>query len=67
MANAQTTQADAAPVVPDRLSYFMLRIRRVATDPAADCAGVVERLGTGEKRTFKGSTELAQLIEEWSR
>lgn len=50
-----------------RLGYFIVRVRRSATHGAEECAGVVERLSTGEKRTFRTSDELARVVEEWSR
>jgi hypothetical protein len=47
--------------VTDQLSYFMLRIRRSA-DGSTILGGMIERLGTGEKRSFDSCEELIDLI-----
>jgi hypothetical protein len=44
--------------------YFMIRVTR--TEDAAQLAGLVERLGTGEKRTFNTGQQLLGLVAEWS-
>jgi hypothetical protein len=44
--------------------YFMVRITR--TDDPARLAGLVERLGTGEKRSFTTGEQLLGLVEAWS-
>ena len=49
------------------LGYFVVRVRRLPGMPIGECTGLVERLGTGEKREFKSSEELAQVVAEWSR
>ncbi len=51
----------------DRLGYFMVKIRRSGADPGGDISGVVERLGSGEKREFRSCDELARVVDEWSR
>jgi hypothetical protein len=50
-----------------RLGYFIVRVRSSATRGSQECAGLVERLSTGEKRAFRTSDELARVVEEWSR
>jgi hypothetical protein len=42
-------------------------VRRPATGGSGEFAGLVERLGTGEKRAFQTGDELARVVEEWSR
>jgi hypothetical protein len=49
------------------LGYFIVRVRRVPGTPLGEVTGIVERLGTGEKRQFHSSTELARVVEDWSR
>ena len=44
--------------------YFMVRVTR--TDDYAALAGQVERLGTGEKRSFSTGHELLGLVAGWS-
>lgn len=47
--------------------YFMLRLR-IADQPAArppTLIGVVERLGSGERRDFSSSEELVKVMETW--
>jgi hypothetical protein len=46
--------------------YFIVRVRRISGAALGDVSGVVERLGTGEKREFRSSTELAQVVAEWA-
>jgi len=48
------------------LGYFMVLVRRLPGTPAGEVTGIVERLGTGEKRPFRSSGELAQVVAEWS-
>ena len=55
------------PAPPVGLGYFIVRVRRQPGTTLADVTGIVERLGSGEKRPFRTSAELAQLVEEWSR
>ena len=47
--------------------YFMLRLR--ITDEPAELTprltGVVERLGSGERRDFSSSEELMEVMETW--
>jgi hypothetical protein len=45
----------------DQVSYFMLRIRRTP-DGSTVLGGMIERLGTGEKRSFDSCEELIDLI-----
>ena len=42
--------------------YFMVRVTR--TEDAAQLAGLVERLGTGEKRSFSTGQQLLGLVAE---
>ncbi len=49
-----------------RFAYFMVRLQRPAAGGDRALAGVVERLGTGEKRTFASAAELSDLLELWS-
>lgn len=47
----------------EEFDYFMIRIRRPAPGaPARTVSGVVERLGTGEKRSFESSEELLHFV-----
>jgi hypothetical protein len=48
------------------LGYFIVRVRRGPDLSAGECAGVVERVGTGEKREFRTSAELIRALTEWS-
>lgn len=44
--------------------YFMVRITR--TEDAAQVAGLIERLGTGEKHSFSTGEQLLGLVAQWS-
>lgn len=46
--------------------YFIVRVRRMSGTALGDVSGVVERLGTGEKREFRSSSELAQVVADWA-
>ncbi|MGH7720718.1 MAG: hypothetical protein ACREON_17965 [Gemmatimonadaceae bacterium] len=49
----------------ERFDYYMLRLTR--SDEAPDrVAGMVERLGTGEKRSFDTPEQLLRLVRSWS-
>lgn len=67
MPEPQPSNSVTETVAQERLGYFMVRIRRSADDQPGEFAGIVERLGTGEKRAIRNSVELAQVVEEWSR
>lgn len=56
-----TTTADGTP---DRFDYFMVRVTRTEDD--ARLSGLVERLGTGEKRSFGSGQQLLWLVGAWS-
>jgi hypothetical protein len=45
--------------------YFMIRVQRAGVVEAPAVAGVVERLATGEKRSFQSGDELLRLVTDW--
>jgi hypothetical protein len=47
--------------VPERFEYFMVRITRSSREPSR-VAGLIERLGSGEKRSFDTGDQLVQLV-----
>ena len=55
--------ADHAPT-SERFEYFMVRLTRSEKDPER-VAGLVERLGSGEKRRFETGDELLQMVGGW--
>jgi hypothetical protein len=50
---------------PETVDYFVIRVTRQPGRPA-QLAGVVERLGSGEKRWFAGGNELLWVMTAWS-
>jgi hypothetical protein len=46
---------------PERLEYFMLRVRRSADD-VEHISGLIERLGTGEKWSFETGQQLLRVV-----
>ena len=46
-------------------SYFMIRLSPGSGESAGEVAGVVERLGTGEKCAFGSGRELVELMSAW--
>lgn len=47
--------------VPERFEYFMVRLTRSAHAPDR-LAGLIERLGFGEKRSFDTGEQLLRLV-----
>ena len=47
--------------VHERFEDFMVRVTRSARDPDR-VTGLIERLGSGEKRSFDTGEQLAQLV-----
>ncbi|MEO6055839.1 MAG: hypothetical protein ABIQ49_03290 [Gemmatimonadales bacterium] len=47
-----------------RFDYFMIRISQRDGEPAR-VAGLIERLGTGEKRSFESGEQLLDLFAAW--
>jgi hypothetical protein len=47
--------------VPERFEYFMVRMTRSAHAPDR-LAGLIERLGFGEKRSFDTGEQLLRLV-----
>lgn len=47
------------------LGTFIVRVQRLPGTALGDCTGLIERLGSGEKRPFRNSDELARLVEDW--
>jgi hypothetical protein len=45
----------------ERFEYFMIRITRTDKDPDR-VAGLVERLGSGEKRSFETGDQLLHMV-----
>jgi hypothetical protein len=50
--------------------YYMIRVQTpgnaAPTDNSPELSGVVERLGSGEKRDFSDAAELVRLVTAWS-
>lgn len=44
--------------------YFMLRLSRSAAEPTR-LSGIIERLGSGEKRRFETGEQLMGLVQGW--
>lgn len=52
---------DAEGGTVERFEYFMVRLTRSAHEPDR-IAGLVERLGSGEKRSFDTGEQLVRLV-----
>lgn len=48
----------------ERFEYYMIRLARSAGEPGR-VAGLVERLGSGEKRSFDTGEDLIRLFGDW--
>ena len=53
-----------SPTTSERFEYFMIRVTRSYKDPER-VAGLVERLGSGEKRSFETGDQLLQMVGGW--
>ena len=50
----------------DEFQYFMVRVRHDSAAAARETLnGIVEQLGSGEKRVFTGPPELVELLTSW--
>jgi hypothetical protein len=57
-------QSDGDDGTPERFEYFMIRLTRSEKVPER-VAGLVERLGSGEKRSFESGDQLLQMVGGW--
>jgi hypothetical protein len=48
----------------ERFEYFLIRVTRSDKDPGR-LAGLVERLGSGEKRSFETGDQLLRMVGGW--
>ncbi|HWN19851.1 MAG TPA: hypothetical protein VNO19_13135 [Gemmatimonadales bacterium] len=48
----------------ERFEYFMIRVTRSDQDPDR-VSGLVERLGSGEKRSFQTGDQLLRMVGGW--
>jgi hypothetical protein len=48
----------------ERFEYFMIRVTRSDKDPDR-VSGLVERLGSGEKRSFQTGDQLLRMVGGW--
>jgi hypothetical protein len=49
----------------ERFDYFMIRLSRSDREPYR-VAGLIERLGSGEKRSFETGEQLIRLVGGWA-
>ena len=45
--------------------YFVLQARATRNPDGIEITGILENLGTGEKRSFEGCDALARLVDAW--
>lgn len=53
------------PTEIDWFDYFMVRLSRVSNEPDR-LSGLVERIGSGERRSFDTIEQLVDLVAQWS-
>ncbi len=46
--------------------YFVLKLRLATAGDPPTCAGMIERLGTADRRNFEDSEELLRLLSAWA-
>ncbi|MBA3522129.1 MAG: hypothetical protein H0T90_06495 [Gemmatimonadales bacterium] len=54
-------QSDGVEGTTERFDYFMIRVTRSQREPDR-VAGLIERLGSGEKRSFETGEQLVRLV-----
>lgn len=47
------------------VAYFLIRLQPPPAEDPRSVAGMVERMGTGEKRGFQSGEELLHLLTAW--
>lgn len=67
-AGAAGTDADQANTSQEivHFTYFMVRLSAAQLGNEPRMTGVVERLVTGEKRSFATGAELIRLLDDWA-
>ena len=55
---------DHGTTTVERFEYFMIRVTRSDRDPDR-ISGLLERLGTGEKRPFETGDQLLRMVGGW--
>ncbi|HEY8198085.1 MAG TPA: hypothetical protein VIG04_13985 [Gemmatimonadales bacterium] len=55
---------DHGTTTSERFEYFMIRVTRSDKDPDR-VSGLVERLGSGEKRSFETGDQLLRMVGGW--
>ena len=61
-----TASREPAPSPTARFGYFVVQTQVVHDGAGVALSGVLEDLGTGEKRAFSGGDGLARLLAEWA-
>jgi hypothetical protein len=46
--------------------YFVLKLRLAPAGEPSGCAGMIERLGTADRRNFENAEELLRLLSAWA-
>ena len=46
--------------------YFVLKLKLAPAGEPHACAGIIERLGTAERRNFENAEELLRLLADWA-
>ena len=46
--------------------YFVLKLRLAPVGAPPGCAGMIERLGTADRRSFENAEELLRLLSAWA-
>lgn len=59
-----THPPDGEDTTGQRFEYFMIRMTRSEQEPQR-VAGLVERLGSGEKRSFETGDQLLRMVGGW--
>ena len=59
------TEGPGTPSGIEGFDYFVVRLARTREEPGR-LAGQVERLGSGERRSFDTGEQLVHLVTRWS-
>lgn len=58
-------RAGEGAAAPGPRAHYMIRVDHVPREEPNAVAGVIERLGTGEKQRFASAAELVHLVTDW--
>jgi hypothetical protein len=60
-----THQPEGAGEAAESSGYFLVRVHYPLATDVRELSGMIERLGRGEKRSFRSGEELLRMLTAW--